>query len=275
MTRFFLASTVLLTCTAAVSPAAASGPLKVTHVIETDDAVWFSTSERSDVVFYYPRTETVLSESSPPSGRRRFLVQEKLRSISIPTDLAELHGSWTGRFPVPHTLTPQESCTLDSKPEMILVQQQSDMAGRSFPGNTQVALCQFSFNLERDVGEPYVQDLYTQAQTGTLIVAPLAIDMAVSGTLQWADLHASVAEAGAPATAVAKNVAVLFIAWGICANPDDTAAYLDLSAEERAAFLDQALALLFTTDEEAYLFTDTPPEGEFEGWGESSKSIAL
>jgi hypothetical protein len=205
------------------------------------------------------------------------MVQEKLRSISIPTDPAELHGSWTGRFPVAHTLTPQESCTLDRKPEMILVQQQSDMAGRSFPGNTWVALCQFSFNLEQDIDESYVQDLYTQAQTGTLIHAPLAIEMTVSGTLRWTDFHASVAEAGVPTTAVAKNVALVFIAWGIHANPDYTAAYLDLSVEEQTAFPDQALALLFTKvdDEDAYLFTDTPPEGELEGWGESSKSIAL
>lgn len=265
MTSKIVALLVVVAC-----PALAHAETRVnaTAMIETEDAVWFSTETQPDIVYYFGKTYTAFEEFSPPTGRRRFRVQERLRSVTPPADLGTLHASWSGRQALPFTVVAEESCSLERTQEMMLVAQQADPKGRSFPGNATVAVCQFSFNLPRDIGDDYVADLMAQAEQGTLLMVPLSLDFAVLGALPWADLYDALIGLGnINDSTLSRQDAAVLIGWALIAAPDARPlGYMRLSTAQRDAFVEAALAALFTKVPGGYQVASTSPAGEFTGW---------
>lgn len=237
-----------------------------TAVVETEDAVWFSTEAERDTVYYFGKTYTAFEEFSPPSGRRRFRVQERLRPVTPPADLGSLHAAWSGRRAQPIALTPDTSCRFERTPEMVLVAQQADMKGRSFSGDTTVALCQFSFNLERDIGDDYVAELAARAEQGTLLVAPLSLTLTVPGTLSWADLHRVIMDSGVSGRSLSRQDTAVVIGWALMATRTGIMGYDRLDAAQRDAFLEAARTALFVSVDGAYRVTRRVPQGELTGW---------
>ncbi|QRK12460.1 hypothetical protein JQX13_22005 [Archangium violaceum] len=264
---------VLLSVLAAIAlaPAAwAQTEVSATTLVETTDAVFFSKQEQPSAVYYFAKTQTVLEEFSVPGGAyRRFRVQEKLRTLKLPLDLGTLHPSWAGRTALPFTLTPSQSCTLNTKPEMLLVARQADMKDRAIAGNTLVALCQFSFNLRNDIGDAYVEQLQEDAAAGNLLNAPLPLTVIVSGTLRWSDLHAEI-ERGAQELAenpMSRDDALVLIGWALSRTPSGAASYLQLSETARDQFVETALAKLFSKPTfDTYVLAEVAQDGEFPGW---------
>lgn len=265
--RFVLLSVLAAT---ALAPAAwAQTEVNATALVETTDAVLFSKEEQPSAVHYFPKTQTVLEEFSLPGGMyRRFRVQEKLRVLRLPSNLGMFHPSWTGRTALPFTLTPSQPCTLNTKPEMLLVARQTDMKGRSFAGDTLVALCQFSFNLRSDIGDAYVEQLHEDAAAGNLINAPLPLTVTAPGALRWAALHAKL-EGGAREFAkqpMLQDAALVLIGWAL-STPSGAASYLRLSETARGQFVETALVKLFTRPtSDTYVLAAVAPDGEFPDW---------
>ena len=260
---------VVVACPAFAQVARAEAPVPVhaTAMVETDDAVWFSTAEQPQVVYYFGKTYTAFEEFSPPAGRRRFRVQERLRAVMIPENLGTLHESWAGRQALPHTLVATESCDLARTPEMVLVAQQADMRGRSFMGNSTAALCQFSFNLPREIPDAYVANLAAQAEQGTLLIAPLSLPLLVPGTLSWSSLHEAITGSGELGDAtLSRQDATVVIGWALVVTPNGLSGYLQQSPTERDATIDTALATLFSKQNGRYRLVAMAPPGALSGW---------
>lgn len=237
-----------------------------TAVVETEDAVWFSTRAEPDAVYYFGKTYTAFEELSPASGRRRFRVQERLRQVTPPADLGSLHAAWSGRRAQPIALTPDTSCRFEPTPEMLQVAQQADMKGRSFQGNTTAPLCQFSFHLARDIGDDYVAELAARAEQGTLLVASLWLTMTVPGTLSWADLHRAIVAGDAGDTSLSRQDTAVVIGWALTVTPTGVEGYERLDAAQRDAFTEAARAALFTREGDMYRLAPVAPQGELTGW---------
>lgn len=265
--RFVLLSVMAVITLAPVTWAQAEA--NATALVETNDAVLFSKEEQPSAVYYFPKTQTVLEEFSVPGGTyRRFRVQEKLRALKLPSDLGTLNPNWVGSTALPFTLTPNQSCTLNTKPEMLLVARQTDMKGRSFAGDTLVALCQFSFNLRSDISDAYVEQLHKDAAAGSLLNAPLPLTFTAPDALQWSDLHAKI-KAGARELAerpMSRDDALVLIGWAL-STPNGAASYMRLSETARGQFVENALAKLFTRLAfDTYVLAEMVPDGEFPYW---------
>jgi hypothetical protein len=266
---FRSASTLaLVALLAGAASSAQAAPLPVSAVVETPEALFFQPVAYPGVVWYFPRSEARLFAVQPPvPGANYWRAAVALVEVDT-SDLAALRPEWLGKSPVPYIVRPASECALNRQPEMRFVQQEIRAQGRDTSAASPLPACQFVFRLPPTISPELAARLEALVSTGSLVTRDFRVSLELRAAVAWSIVHGAVAAAledGEEADGELTPEQATAAVESALASEALAVVSSAMTADERSAFVDAALATLFEAGDEpdALQLLEAAPAGAF------------
>lgn len=261
--KFLLALTPALF----VGASYAASPIDTKNVVETDSGVFWEPSDEANrnIVFYFPKTETVVNTTGVSSSQvRGYTATLKPKMHTLPS-IESVHQAWAGKSLRPFSIKTNESCKFNET-NVLFVNVDTDIAGRTVSGADET-ICQFRFSIRTRNHDEVLAQINEKMRNNTLIGRSLPLSLSVASTESaWMLSWSTVQEFLKPHARerFEHDEAVLLLGIALSRDAGIVSKVRALPSEERVNFVEQALGNVFAEGNDDMLsLVSGSPAGQF------------
>lgn len=273
--KFLLALTPMLI----VGASFAASPTDAKNVVETDSGVFWEPSDEanSNIVFYFPKTETVVTATGVSSAQvRGYTATLKPKMTTLPA-IESVNPAWSGKSLRPFSIKASDACKFNET-NVLFVNADIDIAGRTVSGADET-ICQFHFSIRIRNHDEVIAQVNAKAGANTLIGRSLPLSLSVASTdgawtLPWSTVQGFLKPHARER--FEHDEAVLLLGLALSRDAGVVSKVRALPSEERVSLVEQALGKVFVEGNDGRLsLVSESPTGQFTSNAPEVRHVSL